>query len=175
MRISGWSVICGMTALLSVSACSGLNNGGKLRDVRSHQREPEEFSVVPSKALAAPENYTTLPTPTPGQGNKTDATPIADAVAALGGNPTLTVASGPAPARDGALINSASRYGRDGTIRQVLAQEDADFRKRKSLFTWKIVPEDEYAKAYAKQALDPTAWVELYRRAGAETPSAPIE
>ena len=175
MRITGLSVICGMIAVLSLPACSALNNGGQLRDLRSFQREPEEFAVVPGKELTQPVDYAALPTPTPGGANRTDATPQADAVAALGGNAALTVATNQAPASDGALINRATRYGVNPNIRGELAVEDAEFRKRASLFTWQVVPKDNYNRAYRSQALDQQAWLERYRRAGAQTPTAPLQ
>ena len=45
---------------------------------------PDEFAILPSKPLQAPENYAELPAPTPGGTNLTDPTPEADMVVALG-------------------------------------------------------------------------------------------
>ena len=59
-------------------------------------------------------------------------------------------------------------------IRQVLAESDAEFRKRKSRFTnIRIVPVDRYNQAYAQFALNPFKEAERFRRAGIRTPSAP--
>ncbi len=175
MRNTGLSVIFGTFALLGLSACSTLNNGGKLHDLRTFQREPEEFSVVPSKELAQPESYAHLPTPTPGGANITDATPKADAVAALGGNPALTVATSDIPGSDAALVTAATRFGTNPGIRSQLATEDAAFRKGATLFTWQVVPRNNYNHAYRNQALDGLAWLERYRQAGAQTPTAPLD
>lgn len=154
-----------------LAACGGRDVG--LRDLRSFDRSPEEFGVVPNRPLEFPET-TALPPPTPGGANRTDLNPKADAVAALGGNPAATVARGTAiPAQDAVIVSTASRFGRDADIRAQLAREDLAFRQRRSLFTFSLVPRDEYANAYSVQALDPYRWLEIYRRAGVRTPTAP--
>lgn len=156
-----------------LAACGDRDVG--LRDLRSFDRSPEEFGVVPNRPLEFPET-TALPPPTPGAANRTDLNPKADAVSALGGNPAATVAFGTAiPAQDAAIVSTASRFGRDADIRAQLAREDLAFRQRKSLFTFSIVPRDDYAAAYRTQALDAYRWLEVYRRAGARTPTAPPE
>ncbi|MFZ7092140.1 DUF3035 domain-containing protein [Primorskyibacter sp. 2E233] len=165
--------LVGLLALIGLSACGLGNRDITLHNLKTNSGKPEEFAIVPNKPLSEPESYSALPAPTPGGANRTDQTPLKDAVAALGGRPErLDVGTG-VPAADTAIISRASRFGRDGTIRQQLASEDLDFRKRRSLFTWSIVPTDEYYRAYRRQALDPYAWLERFRRAGAQTPAAP--
>jgi len=74
------------------------------------------------KPLTQPENYTELPQPTPGGANRADQTPLSDATIALGGNPAAGIV-------DGGLVNYASRFGRESTIREQLASEDLQFRR----------------------------------------------
>lgn len=162
-------------AIAGLGACGLADRDPKLHDLRTYSGEPEEFSITPRKPLQAPEDARALPKPTPGGANRTDQTPIADAVAALGGNPARLTAGQGVPSGDGALINGASRFGRDAGIRAKLADEDLAFRKRKSLFTWSIVPTDEYYNAYKRQSLDPYRWLQIFRRADRQTPTAPPE
>lgn len=161
-------------SVLALGACGLADREPDLRDLRTFRAEPEEFSITPRKPLAQPETLSALPLPTPGGANRTDQTPLQDAVAALGGNPArMTATTGSAPAADGALINGASRFGRDAAIRDRLAAEDLEFRQRKSLFTWSIVPSDDYKRAYEAQTLDPYRWLAIFRRADRSTPTAP--
>ena len=160
-------------ALCALAACSGRER--TLHDLRTNSGQPEEFSIVPNKPLQEPESFAALPAPTPGGVNRTDQTPLSDAVAAMGGNPARLNAGDGVPSGDGALINRASRFGRDAGVRGQLAAEDEAFRKRRSLFTWSIVPTDEYNRAYRRESLDSYDWLRRWRRAGAQTPSAPPE
>jgi hypothetical protein len=156
-------------AAFGLAACSA-ERDVTLRDLRTFDRSPEEFGVLPAAeldvegalALAA------LPEPTPGGTNRTDLQPEADAIRALGGNPAATDRGG-----DGALLAAAGRFGTDPAIRETLAAEDLELRRRRSRFTWQIVPEDNYARAYSNQRLNPFFWVRRYREAGVRTPSAP--
>lgn len=162
-----------IVAMAGLSACGLVRDDRPLHDLRTNSSEPEEFAIVPNKPLLDPESYNQLPAPTPGGANRTDQTPKADAVAALGGNPARLAPGQGVPAGDVALVNRASRFGRDPNVRGELAAADAEFRRGKSIFNWKIVPEDRYNRAYRRQALDPYDWLRLYRRAGARTPTAP--
>lgn len=164
-----------LAAALALGACGLADREPQLRDLRTFSGEPEEFAITPRKPLAAPEDAASLPVPTPGGSNRTDQTPLQDAVAALGGNPARMADTGGTPRGDGALINWASRYGRDGAIREKLAAEDLEFRKSRSIFTWSIVPTDEYHRAYQRQALDPYSWLDIFRRGDRRTPTAPPE
>ena len=167
--------LVGFLALIGLSACGAGKRDITLHDLRTNSGKPEEFAIVPNKPLQEPESFSALPAPTPGGANRTDQTPLKDAVAILGGRPErLDVGTG-VPASDTAIISSASRFGRDPAVRQDLADDDLAFRKRRSLFTWSLVPTDEYYRAYRRQALDPYDWLERFRRAGARTPAAPPE
>lgn len=154
--------------LLSVTACASTG----LRNVRSTGDGPDDFLVNPSKPLQQPVSYAALPIPTPGQSNLVDPTPVADGIASLGGrrgDPNVGI-----PARDGTVVQHASRFGVTPNVRAALAAEDAAFRKRKARFTQiRITPVDRYNQAYKRLALDPNAVARQYRRRGIATPSAP--
>lgn len=164
-----WHAGMGLVLLAMLSACS--NTG--LRQLQKPGDGPDEFIIVPSKPLQAPTDYTSLPTPTPGGSNITDQQPLQDATAALGGRRALD-ASGPIPARDSALVNQASRFGRDASIRATLAAEDEDFRKRRGRFTQiRISRVDRYNQVYQRESLNARAEWNRWRRAGAQVPSSP--
>ncbi|MCL3881395.1 DUF3035 domain-containing protein [Marivita sp. GX14005] len=162
-------------ALVALGACSagqGEDGETNLRQLRNPAGAPEEFSIVPNKPLEVPQTLA-LPQPTPGGANRTDQTPLKDAVAALGGAPSRLDAGAGIGAGDQALVARASRFGRAPAIRQELAVEDQAFRERKSLFNWRLFKTDTYNDAYRRQSLDPYPVLEAARRGGAVTPSAP--
>ena len=138
---------------LLAAGCSS-NRTPELMHLRSATNGPDEFGILPTKPLQMPDSLNELPVPTPGGSNITDPTPDADAVAALGGN-AARLAAGGVPAGDGALVNYASRKGRDGAIRGQLASEDLDYRRRNdSKLLERIFGTNTYFKAYAPQSLD---------------------
>lgn len=150
---------------------AGCANVG-LRELRSNSKGPDEFGIQPVASLQEPASYSDLPTPTPGGTNRTDRSAVAEGTKALVGN--VGDPNGPIPARDGALVQHASRLGVSPDIRETLAQTDADFRRRKARFTqYRIIPVDRYNQAYRRQALDAAAEQNRWRNAGARTPSAP--
>ena len=100
---------------LALSACA--NTG--LRNVQSNSAGPDEFLIQPVKALEEPSDYATLPTPTPGQANRTDRSATNEGIVAFGGRPEAANAG--IPASDGALVQHASRNGVDPNIRADLA------------------------------------------------------
>ena len=145
----------GMIVLVGAVAVAGCSQKG-LRDIRKTGTGPDEFLVLPSKPLSEPADYSSLPTPTPGGTNITDATPKADAVAALGGKASALVPGQGVPSSELALVSASSRYGVSPTVRQELAEEDAQFLKRKRITgRIKLFPVDRYEQIYAKQTLDP--------------------
>ena len=154
-------------ALLALAACS--EKAPDLMNLRSDSNGPDEFAILPPKALEMPTSLADLPAPTPGGGNLTDPHPQDDAITALGGNPPA--ASG---VSDAGLYNYATRQGVTPGIRATLAAEDLAFRKKNNgrplerLFNLNV-----YYKAYAKQSLDQHAELLRWRAAGARTPSAP--
>lgn len=163
-------ILLGLVALLGLSACSKKSS---LMNLRSTGRGPDEFSILPSKPLTQPDSYADLPTPTPGGSNMTDPTPIADAVKALGGNPKYLSATGIVRG-DVAFIQAASRYGVSSNIRDALAGEDAEFRKKnRGKVLERLFGVTVYFSAYEKQELDRYAELQRLRRAGIRTPAAP--
>ena len=157
-------------SLAMLAACSG---GTALRNPQAGGDGPDEFAIVPTRSLQMPPDLAQLPAPTPGGGNITDPTPVADAVAVLGGNPGQLSAQG-IGAADGALVAYASRLGRDPAIRQATAQEDVDWRARHGRRLLEIVARTNvYYRAYRPQTLDSWAELERWRRTGVQTPSAP--
>ena len=153
---------------LVLAACA--NTG--LRDLRNPSDGPDEFMIQPAKPLQEPPSYSELPPPTPGQGNLTDRSALAEGTEAFGGR--HDAGTGGIPATDGALVRHASRLGVAANIREDLAETDAAFRKRKQRFTqFRIVPVDRYNQAYKRQTLDAQVEASRWRRAGARTPSFP--
>ena len=154
-------------ALLLLSACGGRDRPPSLMNIRSTEG-PDEFAILPPKALTLPESLTELPEPTPGGTNLTDPTPNEDAVAALGGRPVGGVAG------DAGLIRQAGRYGTAPDIRPTLAAADLDFRQRnrgrplERLFSLNV-----YYRVYKPQALDPNRELERWRARGVRNVSAP--
>jgi hypothetical protein len=126
----------------------------------------DEFGIVPNKPLESPTNFATLPTPTLGGSNLTDVTPKANAIAALGGRlPTSGV--------DGGIVNYASRYGVDASIRSALSQDDAKFLKRKANGLKWPFSSNKYERAYKRLALDPIAEQARLRALGVLVPTVP--
>ncbi|WP_299722296.1 DUF3035 domain-containing protein [uncultured Tateyamaria sp.] len=161
-------IACALISVLVLAACE--NKG--LRQIQPRGEGPDEFIIVPAKPLEEPESFSALPEPTPGGFNRTDQRPLEDSVAALGGQRTSP--NGPIPGGDGALVNHASRFGRDANIRATLAAADAQFRKRQARLTQiRIFPEDSYAQAYRREAIKPGRVAEQFRRAGIPVPTAP--
>lgn len=166
-------------ALVALTACGTSQDSGprdtNLKVLRNPQGAPEEFSIIPAKPLQAPDSFAELPTPTPGGSNRTDQTPLKDAVAALGGSPSRLDPQPGIGAGDQALVARVSRFGTSPGIREELAEEDQRFRERRSRFNWRLLPEDTYNRLYRSQTLDPYRTLDVARRAGALTPSAPPE
>lgn len=154
-------------AMLALTACGGSKGLHELR-VGSG---PDEFLVQPASPLELPADLSVLPTPTPGGTNITDANPVGDAIAALGGRENARRAGG-IPAGDTALVTQARRYGVTPNIRAELAEADAKFRKRRTGFLG-LFSRDGYFRAYANQALDAYAELTRFRNAGVQTPTAP--
>ena len=161
-----------LTTSLALGGCADRG----LRDLRTSSPGPEEFMVLPVKPLTIPDNTAALPPPAPGRANLVDINPPGDAVASLGGNAGALDPSGGVPASDGALVAQAGRYGVPANTRAALAADDAQFRARQSRMTgFRLFPVDRYEQAYRKQALEPFAVNQQFRRRGFGTPSAPPE
>ncbi|MEM6593833.1 MAG: DUF3035 domain-containing protein [Pseudomonadota bacterium] len=157
-----------MLVALTTTACDR-NREPSLLNVKSNTDGPDEFAIQPNKPLVQPENYATLPTPTPGGANRADTDPFADAVIVLGGDPNGGI-------RDGGLVNYASRYGVTPGIRDQLAKEDLEFRRNNDgRVLERLFNVNVYFEAYEEQSLDQYRELERLRRLGVRTVSAPPE
>lgn len=152
----------GIVVALALTACSS-SEAPRPAAISSG---PDEFSVVPNLPLDAPEDFSSLPAPTPQGTNRADATPKADAVVALGGRPA------PETGVDGGIVNYVSRYGVDPNIRADLAERDKRILRTRGLFSFPWT-KNKYERAYRRLALDPFAEWERLRAAGVKVPSAP--
>ena len=166
MRVMGTAL-----AALTLTACGGAENP-QLLNLRQSGTGPDEFAVLPTKPLQAPEDLAALPPPTPGAGNLTDPTPEADLTAALGGNPAALTRGGV----EGGVVTYASRYGVAPCIRQTLAAQDLELRRRNDgRLLERIFNVNVYNRAYRRQNMDLDQYRELerFRRAGVRTPAVP--
>lgn len=159
-------------ATLAVSGCSDRGQP-ELMNLSRATDGPDEFAIVPTRPLEMPTDFAALPPPAPGGPNRADPDPRGDAVAALGGRPALLAAAG-TPAADGGLISHATRFGVTPGIRDQLAAEDLDYRRRnRGRVLERLFGTTVYFQAYRPMALDRHAELERWRRAGARTPGAP--
>ncbi len=157
-------------SVLALAACSE-NENPILMHAAAQERGPDEFSIVPTKPLEMPPSLSELPPPNPAGVNRVDPQPRADIARALGGSPAAALAPG---AADGAIVNHASRFGRDAAIREQLAAEDLDFRRRnQGRLLERLFSVNVYHNAYQFMWLDKYAELERWRRAGVRTPTAP--
>ncbi|HHC30067.1 MAG TPA: DUF3035 domain-containing protein [Rhodobacterales bacterium] len=160
--------ILAMTGFVALSAC---DKDPQLMNIRTDA--PDEFSILPTKPLEAPEDYTSLPTPEPGGTNLADPQPQADAVAALGGNPDR-MTSGRIYAGEQTLVSYASRYGVPANIRDMLAAEDLEWRqKHNGKLLERLFNVNVYYDSYKPQSLDQHLELDRLRAKGVWTPSAP--
>ncbi len=158
-----------LVGVFALSACSN-NPSPQLMNVRADNNTPDEFSILPTRALEQPDDYTTLPEPTPGSPNRADRNPSAEAIAALGGQETGGVRS------TAALVQSVNRFGVNQDIRATLAEEDLAFRQRNNgRLLERLLNVTVYFEAYSAQSLDKYRELERLRRAGVRTPAAPPE
>ena len=168
MRALSFSVL----ALILVTACG--NTDRPLRDLRSAGGGPDEFKVIPLGPLEIPQTRD-LPTPTPGGTNRTEPSPNADAIRALGGSPSAQIAGG-IPSGDAALVAQTNRYGVDPNIRSVLAAEDeATLERARRLNIVNPLGRDRYFPAYSRYALDAPAELARLGNLGVLVPQVPAE
>ncbi len=158
----------------SLAAC-GQNAEPQLMSSPAAKQGPDEFGILPSKPLQEPESYSELPPPTPFGRNRTDASPIADAAVALGGNPA-SASQGRIPSADQRLVRYTDRYGRQDGIRAELAAEDLEFRRNnQGRVLERLFNVNVYFQAYEHMSLDQYAELERFRSLGIRTPAAPPE
>ncbi|MCI2399839.1 DUF3035 domain-containing protein [Aliiroseovarius subalbicans] len=156
-------------ALIALVACS--DKEPKLLNIKASTSGPDEFQILPTKPLEAPESFSELPTPTPGGANRTDPTPRADAIAALGGDAAKANAL---RAGEGALVTHATRFGVSQGIRDVLAAEDLEWRRdNNGRLLERLFNVNVYFRAYRVMELDQYRELERLRRTGAWTPAVP--
>lgn len=169
MRAGQGRAIIAIATMVTLAAC-GDKGAPQLMNLRAGQG-PDEFAIVPPKALDMPENLSDLPEPTPGGANRTDRNPEAEAIAALGGKVS---AAGGIPSADAALYAQAARFGVDGGIRATLASEDLEWRRdNNGRILERLFNVNVYYKAYRKQRLDQQAELARWRALGLRTSSAP--
>lgn len=157
-------------AVLALSACGGSDRTPQLMNIRS-SGTPDEFAILPPRALELPTDLAALPDPTPGGANRTDHDPEADAIAALGGQ---VRPAGGVPSGDGALVSAAARFGVTGDIRSTLAAEDLEWRRANNgRLLERIANVNVYFRAYQDMSLDQQGELWRWRQAGVRTPSAP--
>ena len=171
MRALSGKIAAALTLLLAMSACG--NRDPQLLNIGANNASPDEFAVLPGKTLQTPASFTDLPDPTPGGDNITDATPKADAITALGGNPAILTRVA-VPAADGALLAQVRRFGVAPNIRTQLSEADLAFRRRRgAMFFTRWFSRNRYFAAYRAQSLDQFLELERLRALGVKTPSAP--
>ena len=163
-----------LVALTALAACSSNRSGEpRLTNFARGVDGPDEFAIVPTRPLEMPTSFAQLPPPSPGALNRADPQPRAEAVAALGGNPAALGQTG-VPTVDGALVSRATRFGVEPGIRDQLAAEDLEFRRRnQGRLLERLFNVSVYNRAYRPMALDSHTELERWRAAGARTPSAP--
>ena len=167
------TVLILMVAVIVAGCGGGRDDDVTLRKIRNTGAGPDEFSIMPGKPLEMPGNVAALPEPVPGGPNRTDQDPVADGISALGGDVRAQRSAAPSGAHAG-LVNRASRFGRDPAIRQRLAAEDREIRRRYgNVNLLRFLPSDDYLQAYRDQWLDPYAEEQRLRRRGVHTPAAP--
>lgn len=163
-------VLVSLMVIGTLSACSGSEDPNLLNISQPRGEGPDEFAVLPTKPLELPENLAALPEPTPGGRNRTDPTPEADAIAALGGNAAVLSRG----SSDGALLAHSRRFGVDPNIRAELAASDLEFRRRNDgRLLERLFNVNVYFRAYEEMSLDQYRELERLRRAGIRTSAVP--
>ena len=156
---------------VTLTACGAGNRVPHLMNLRSTTDGPDEFAILPPKALTLPTDMTALPEPTPGGPNLTDQHPKDDAIVALGGK---VPQAGGIPAGDAGLVRYAGRQGVDPAVRSQLAAEDLAFRRQHpGKLLERAFGLTTYFEAYRAMWLDEYAELARWRAAGVPTPSAP--
>lgn len=172
MRKRGWGLAVAGIALVLLTACGTANQAPHLMNLRAGADGPDEFAILPPKALSNPPDMSALPEPTPGGSNLTDQHPEADAIVALGGK--VPVPAGGIPVSDAALASYAGRLGSAADIRATLAAEDLQFRQtHKGRLLERLFRVTTYYEVYAGFALNAYTELARWRNAGVATPSAP--
>jgi Protein of unknown function (DUF3035) len=178
-QILGWrmgmrpryaALVAALLASATLGACAS-DKTPNLMNLRSDSNGPDEFAILPVKPLELPKDLAALPDPTPNGTNLVDPNPMGDAVVALGGKPRDPKAGS---AADNGLVSYAARGGVTENVREVLAAEDLEYRKRNNgRLLERLFKVTTYFKSYSKQALNQNAELARWRAQGVATPSAP--
>lgn len=163
-----------LTFAVVLSACDQQPVLGKNGNFRLKDAGPDEFAVLPTKELAFPEDYTTLPEPVLGGVSRADVTPQRDAIAALGGKPAQ-LDNKQINRNEQSLVTAASRFGVSPDIRATLSEEDKEFRhKNRARFYEKwFYTDNGYLRRRKADSLDSYNELTRLRRLGVRTPSVP--
>ena len=154
-------------AVALLAGCAGREEPRNLMNLRSDGAGPDEFAVQPNKPLEIPDNLASQDLPTPGGTNRADVNSENIIAEALGGRTTSGFS-------DQAFLNSVSRFGVSANIREVLAEEDKQFRAGAFVRPLERVAKvNVYFKTYEEQSLDSYDELNRLRRLGIETPTAP--
>jgi hypothetical protein len=131
---------------------------------------PDEFGIVPNRALQTPPDPTALPVPTPGARNLADADPTGDAIAALGGRESAVHRVAP----NAPLMVAVTRLGMDANIRNELAAEDLAYRREhRAKPLERLFKSNVYFRVYAPESLDARAEAARLAALGVPVPPAP--
>ncbi|MBV7407873.1 DUF3035 domain-containing protein [Maritimibacter sp. DP1N21-5] len=156
-------------AVLALAACE-TDREPNLFNVRSST--PDEFSIIPTKPLEQPEDYESLPAPTPGGSNRADINPYSDAIVAVGGSEAAYNRG--ATASENGLLAQAARYGAPANIREQLAEEDLEYRRENNgRLLERLFNVNVYYESYSQQELDQHLEQDRLQQRGVRTPSAP--
>ena len=133
---------------------------------------PDEFTVLPTRPLQTPESYSALPAPTPGA--RTLSTQSQGRRRRGAWRQSRRADRTAAAAADSGLVRHAGRYGAQPGIRQTLAREDAETRRKHGRVNiLRLGPVDDYTDAYKRQWLDADSEEMRLRRAGVEHAERP--
>ncbi|MBC7476556.1 MAG: DUF3035 domain-containing protein [Pseudorhodobacter sp.] len=172
MRKQGWGLAVAGIMLVLLTACGTAHEAPRLMNLRAGADGPDEFAILPPKALANPTDMSALPEPTPGGSNRTDQNPEADAIAALGGK--VPAPAGGIAVADAALTQYAARQGVTPDIRATLAAEDLRYRQtHRGRLLERLFSVTTYYEVYSSFALNAYTELARWQAAGVATPSAP--
>jgi hypothetical protein len=162
LPLSAAAMAAAMAAVVALAGCSPAEPP-QLMNIRAGSQAPDEFAILPTRALSLPADVAVLPLP--GGTDRAASDARRAAVAALGGNPDAGV-------RDAALV--AIARSADPDIRAILATEDAAFRTRfRPRPLERLAGTNVYFRAYGPMTLDAQAELARWRAAGVSTPAAP--
>ena len=149
-----------VVTVLSVSACTGGNKKG-----------PDEFGVMPTKALKYPSNMTELPEPNLAGKNLADKQPLDDVINALGGDANYQKNT-QIRNSEKALLKVVGRFGITPDIRTITAIEDVSFReKNKGKVLERLISGNIYQIRYRSERLDSLLEAKRLVALGVRTPT----